>query len=185
MGARHRVSVSDHAELCWNKPPGEASQLCMGWRRHILRAAGLAALLIAAATAEAGRERAAVTGTPQIGERAVPRFVLMERVKVDRSGPGMRYNDLADLIVCELLPGQFVPVSQDADGVYYQASNGILRLIKSGSVVHGGLYVSKTRPDKVLVYEGDARHHDAALKLDTVNLSRSQLAKLKVGQPVR
>ncbi|HSH39610.1 MAG TPA: hypothetical protein VK993_12575 [Chthoniobacterales bacterium] len=151
----------------------------------MIQASCTLALAILAASTEAGPQRTAVAVTPQIGERWVPRFVLMERVKVDRSGPGMRYNDLADLIVCELLPGQFVPVSQDADGVYYQASNGIRRLVRPNSVVHGGLYVNKTRPEKVLVYEGDARHHDAALKRDTINLARSQLAKLKVGQPAR
>ena len=171
--------------LCWKTPLGAGNQLLMRGHRHILQAGCAATLAIVAASAVAGRERSAMAGTPQIADRAVPRFVLLERVKVDRSGPGMRYNDLADLIVCELLPGQFVPVSQDGDGVYYQASNGIRRLIKSGPVVHGGLYVSKTRPDKVLVYEGDARHQDAALKLDTINLSRSQLAKLKVGEPAR
>ena len=176
--------------LCWKTRRGEGNQLEMRWPAHILQPACSAALVILAASALAGRSRSAVAGTPQIGDRSVPRFILMERVKVDRSGPVMRSGDLAHMIGCHLVPGQFVPVSQDADGVYYQASNGIQRysrhvLLKSGSVVHGGLYVSKTRPDNVLIYEGDARHQDAALKFDTISLSHSQLAKLKVGRPAR
>jgi hypothetical protein len=141
-----------------------------------------AMLFILAALLEAKPARTAVKGTPTVGGREVARFVLLERLKVDRSGPGMTYSDLADRISCVVLAGQFIPVSEDAQGVYYQGSNGIKRLIKPTNVVDGGIYVSKTRPDGVFVYEGDARDQGSALKVDTYRLARSDIAKLLVGQ---
>lgn len=141
----------------------------------------LGALILANLSLDAAPERAAVTGVPRILGSEIPRFVLMERMRVDRSGPGMSYSDLHDRMVCDVLPGQFVAGSQDAGSVYYQGSNGIQNLI-SKAVVHGGLRVSKTKAQTIHVYEGDARLHEANLKVDTLRLSKDQMRKLKLGK---
>lgn len=53
-------------------------------------------------------------------------------------------------------PGTFIPVTEDAEGIYYEALNGFLRL-RGNDSIGGGLYVSKSRPGLIWVYTGDAQ----------------------------
>ncbi len=97
--------------------------------------------------------RAHVTATPRLGGRAVARFFLTSPVKINRSHDGVAYR--ATLMV-ELSPGEFVPVAEDADGVFYQARNGVHNL-RPYSLNNGGIYVSKSSPQRMWVYVGSAR----------------------------
>ena len=56
--------------------------------------------------------------------------------------------------------GQFVPVSEDRDGVFFQATNGLSQpqSVTAKPVFRpGGLYIKKTEPDGMYWYFGDAR----------------------------
>jgi hypothetical protein len=81
------------------------------------------------------------------------RLVLMAPVIVDQSKPGVPFGAT---IMVRLRPDIFIPVTEDADGVFYQAESGY-RTIRGNALVPGGLYVSKFRPQKVWVYVGDAQ----------------------------
>ena len=52
-----------------------------------------------------------------------------------------------------MTPNRFRPVAEDAEGVYYQA---IQPLQKHLSWMQGGVYMSKTHPDMLMPYRGDA-----------------------------
>ncbi|MFN2507834.1 MAG: hypothetical protein ABR589_03580 [Chthoniobacterales bacterium] len=86
--------------------------------------------------------RTAVTRVPQVLGRDIERLVLLTPIVVDRSKPGVPF---ANTIMVRIVPGTFIPVSDDPEGIYYQAVNGFLS-IRSNNVIDGGLYVSKSRP---------------------------------------
>ena len=143
----------------------------------------IAALLLAGLVgAAAGSSRTPVKGTPLIVGQEVPRFILAGRIDIDREAPGLSNRDVMDRVQCRVLPGQFVPVSEDAKGVYYQAANGVQRR-GATSAEPGGLYVSKTRAHWVCAYIGDARAPGAALMVDTQSIATNDLRKLKIGRP--
>lgn len=79
------------------------------------------------------------------------------------------------------MPGQFVPVSEDSAGFYYQAVNGIQRVGET-TASPGGLHVSKSKEGMIFVYAGDARQPQKPLFRDTYGLSKVEMAKLKVGR---
>jgi hypothetical protein len=95
------------------------------------------------------------SAVPMIGGRAVPELVLTTPIHVGRQHRGM-------LIMPELtiFPNRFVPVREDAEGVYYQAVATFQPETVHGSGSTGGLYLSKAHPEKVWAYVGDARRHD-------------------------
>jgi hypothetical protein len=143
----------------------------------------IALLSIAGTLCFAGSTRTAVNGIPKVGgRREVERFVLMETVHI--SHPNMRR---ADAMEYWMLPGQFVPVSEDAEGVYYQATSGfrIFRGSLGQKVTSGGLYVSKSRSDRIQPYVGDAKEPGEALDLDTFALLLDARMKLKVAHAER
>jgi hypothetical protein len=141
----------------------------------------LAILLFAFQQAHAGTPRTPLKGTPRIADREVPRFVLLERIDINRTAPGLTKLDMLDRVQCRILPGQFVPVSEDAKGVYFQAANGVQGLGSTTSVP-GGLYASKTRAERVYAYIGDARRESAELLVDTQPLAMSDVRKLQIGR---
>ena len=142
----------------------------------------LASCVLATLAAEAGTGRTPVKGTPVIVGQEVPRFILAGHIDINREAPGLTNRDVMDRVQCRVLPGQFVPVSEDAKGVYYQAANGVQRL-GSRSAEPGGLYVSKTRAQRICAYIGDARDGSAQLTLDTQSIATNDLRKLKIGRP--
>jgi hypothetical protein len=127
--------------------------------------------------------RIAVRGIPKVGEgQEVERFVLMETIHI--AHVNMRR---ADAMEYWMLPGQFVPVSEDGEGVYYQATSGfrIFRGSMGQKIVHGGLYVSKTRRDRILPYVGNAKELGEALEMDTIALLLDVRQKLKIARAER
>jgi hypothetical protein len=143
--------------------------------------AGVIALLVLTALpADAGPPRTAVKGIPKVGGgQMVERFVLMQTIHIDH--PNMRR---ADAMEYWMLPGQFIPVSEDGLGVYYQATSGfrIFRGSMEQKVVHGGLYVSKTRKDRILAYVGNARELGEELEMDPIALLLDVRQKLKIAR---
>ncbi len=84
-----------------------------------------------------------------------------------------------------MTPGTFIPVSEDAEGIYYQAVNGFLG-IRGNSAIGGGLYVSKSRPGLIWVYVGDAQMNSkVGMQKDTLPLPASALRSLHVGKAER
>jgi hypothetical protein len=138
-------------------------------------------LFAAVVAALAGTPRTPVKGTPRIADREVPRFVLLERIDINRNAPGLTNRDMLDRVQCRILPGQFVPVSEDAKGVYFQAANGVQGLGSTTSVP-GGLYASKTRAERVYAYIGDARQESAELLVDAQPIAMSDVRKLQIGR---
>jgi hypothetical protein len=133
--------------------------------------------------ASAGLSRTMVRGIPKVGGgQEIERFVLMETVHI--SHPNMRRRDAMEYW---MLPGQFIPVSEDGEGVYYQATSGF-RLFRGSmgqKVVHGGLYVSKTRKDRILPYIGNAKELEEGVEMDTFALLVDVRMKLKVAHTER
>jgi len=137
-------------------------------------------LVLTGLTTDAGPARTVVKGTPKVGGgQEVERFVLMQTIHIDH--PNMRR---ADAMEYWMLPGQFIPVSEDAEGVYYQATSGfrIFRGSMGQKVVHGGLYVSKTRKDRILAYVGNAKELGQGLEIDPIALMLDVRQKLKVAR---
>ncbi len=127
--------------------------------------------------------RTAVRGVPRVGGgQEVERFVLMQTIHI--SHPNMRR---ADAMEYWMLPGQFVPVSEDVEGVYFQATSGfrIYRGSMGQQVVPGGLHVSKTRNDRILPYIGNAKDLSGSLSIDTFQLLLDARQKLKVAHAER
>ena len=155
------------------------------WFMRLLCSATISACMLAAlADGFAGPGRTPVKGTPLIVGQEVPRFVLTGRIDINREAPGLSNVDVMDRVQCRLLPGQFVPVSEDGKGVYYQGANGVQRL-GSTSAEPGGLYVSKTRAERVCAYIGDARAIGAELIVDVQSIATNDLRKLKIARPAR
>jgi hypothetical protein len=60
--------------------------------------------------------RSPVKGTPRLGGgQSIERLVLMETIHIQH--PNMRHREAMEFW---MLPGQFIPVSEDGEGVYYQ-----------------------------------------------------------------
>jgi hypothetical protein len=124
--------------------------------------------------------RSAVTGTPRVGGgQAIERLVLMETIHIQH--PNMRHREAMEFW---MLPGQFIPVSEDGEGVYYQATSGF-RLFNGSlgqKAVPGGLYMSKTSKDRIVPYVGNARDLGDALSMDVTPLLLDSRMKLKVAR---
>ena len=139
-------------------------------------------LLALAAVAEAAPDRTPVKGTPVILGREIPRFVSVQPIRINRFAPGLDNTDMLERLMGQMLAGQFVPVSEDDKGVYYQAARGFQTEGRSSSIP-AGLYVSKTRAGTITAYTGEARDQTAALLLDVQQLGHGDLVKLKIGAP--
>jgi len=145
-------------------------------------AAIAAALVLLPLVVSAGPARSAITKTPTIDGRELPGLILQQPVRINRFAPGLTNRDMFDRLMGQMLAGFFVPVSEDANGVYYQGVRGFQRAGMTSSVP-AGLCVSKTRAHTIIVYTGEARDLSAELLLDIQSLPRAELAKLKVAAP--
>lgn len=125
-----------------------------------------------------------INDTPKILGREIERFVLLRPIDIDRTGPGMTRGDEMLRMRCRVLPGQFIPVSEDDAWVYYQAGSGLQRIF-SRTASPGGIMVSKTKPDVIFVYLGNARAAREPLERDSSKLSRIELSKLQIGSAGR
>jgi hypothetical protein len=91
--------------------------------------------------------------------------------------------------VIALQGGVFTPVSEDRDGIFYFNPNGVwvydrnsTSYFPMGGILYpGGLYFSKTDPNKIYPYTGDARKQKQYLEIDSCPISPRTLAAFKVG----
>jgi hypothetical protein len=128
--------------------------------------------------------RTPVRTVPQLFGRDIERFVLLAPIVINRSksGSGLPF---AAFMMVEVPRGTFIPVSQDAEGIFYQAVNGFLR-IRGNDTIGGGFYVSKLRPGEIWVYVGDAQMRSKrGVDKDRLPLPVSALHSLRVGKPER
>jgi hypothetical protein len=137
-------------------------------------------LVFTAEVVRADLPRTPVKGIPRVLGRDIERFVLLAPIVVNRSKPNIRF---ADVIMVRMVPGTFIPVTEDAGGIFYQAANDFMK-IRGNYPVRGGVYVSKSQPGKIWVYVGDGRMGGGVEK-DTLPLPASALRSLKVAKAER
>ncbi|MEY2499703.1 MAG: hypothetical protein QOI07_37 [Verrucomicrobiota bacterium] len=119
---------------------------------------GSATVWLALVAAAAGHDlpRTPIHGVPRILGREIPRLILIEPIYPTHSA-AERY--AFKTLLSEIPASQFVPVSEDRDGVFFQGSHGLGQpaSITAKTVFWpGGLYVSKKEPDTMYWYLGDA-----------------------------
>ncbi len=153
-------------------------------RHFVWPVGGVALVLCLILAAQAGPARTPVQATPNILGREIPRFILLEPLRINRQAPGLTNRDMMDRMEGQMLPGQFVPVMEDTKGFYYQSARGF-QSVGHTSSQPAGLYVSKTRAQTIVAYTGDARVPGAELNMDIQRLSGADMAKLKVGTVAR
>jgi hypothetical protein len=121
-------------------------------------------------------DRWPVQGTPIICGRKLSQFVIFERPSkraADKNRSSLRAS-----------PGNvFTPVSQDKNGVFYHAMIGVRTYdyTYGTRVVPGGLYVSKTKPNTIFIYFGDARKPGWVLSPSLNPLPMKVLERLRIG----
>ncbi|MFN2604249.1 MAG: hypothetical protein ABR582_16030 [Gemmatimonadaceae bacterium] len=142
-------------------------------------------LVLLASRAQADLPRHPLSGPPRTARGVVERILLLrEQQLILHEG-----NYALDGIVA-LQGGVLMPVSEDRDYIYYQAPNGIWvrdqnssSFLPLGGILYpGGLFFSKTKPDGVYAYTGDARKQKEYLDRDWRPLAPKALAALQVGQ---
>ena len=99
--------------------------------------------------ARADLPRSALKAPPQILARQVKELVLTGTIPVGKLLPP----GLPTTITYKMTPNTFRPVAEDAEGVYYEA---VQPLQKHMPMYRGGVYMSKTHPDKLVPYRGHA-----------------------------
>lgn len=121
-------------------------------------------------------DRWPVQETPIICGRAISQFVIFERPS-DRGADKNRSSLRASL------GNVFTPVSQDKNGVFYHAMIGVMTFDYNYGrrVVPGGLYVSKTKPNTIFIYFGDARKPGWVLNPSRNPLPMKVLERLRIG----
>ena len=120
-------------------------------------------------------DRWPVRGTPLICGRAISQFVLFEQ----RSASGADKNPSQLRVKAANL---FVAVSQDKNGVFYHAMNGIIeRSFRGSYLVPGGIYAHKTKPNTIFIYFGDARKPGWILRPGRTPVPMGVLEKLRIG----
>jgi hypothetical protein len=97
--------------------------------------------------------RTPIRGTPRLFGRDLKAFILINSLTINRSKNGA---DFGDFLGVTLSPGRLVAVSEDAEGIFYQATHGAHN-IAPYYLTHGGIYVSKLSPNRIWVFKGDAR----------------------------
>ncbi|MEO6872351.1 MAG: hypothetical protein ABI233_09060 [Chthoniobacterales bacterium] len=107
--------------------------------------------------------------------RNIEEFVLLRTIHVNH--PFLTRSENGEFWI---LPGQFIPVSEDARGYYFQATNGLHSFFSQNKAVAGGLYVSKQKPDRIFRYFGDATDSTAGLDIDGTPLLTRDVKLLKV-----
>ena len=143
---------------------------------------GLVLLGLTSHIVRADLPRTPVTGVPRIFGREIERFVLLKPLSVDRSKPGVPFRSTIMVIMS---PGTFIPVTEDAGGIFYQAVNGFLE-IRGNKRTSGGVYVSKSRQGIIWVYVGHAGMGDKfGIDKDTLPLPASMVRHLNIGKTER
>lgn len=135
-------------------------------------------LVFLAGRVSAEERRTLVKGPPRILGREIEQLVLVSTIHVgkeDRPVPGMLTEP-----EYYVLPNRFVAASEDSEWVYYQA---VARFCP-GSIVEGGLMVSKTTPGIVYSFMGNAQNLRVPLHM-ILPLKPEDVRKLKLGRSER
>ena len=141
--------------------------------------------LLALVSTAAGQElaRRPVQGPARIVGREVSRFVLRDPLY-----PNVQTYDASargEATVFVIPAAQFIPVSEDRDGVFFQSTVGLgasPSAASKASYSAGGLYVGKQKLGEVYAYFGDARGSSRILKAQR-ELSPEAQRKLLVANP--
>ena len=134
--------------------------------------------VLGSSPANADLPRTRVTQLPRVFGREAPILVLGGPIIIDRSRPGVPF--MATIMV-EIPPGLFVPVSEDAEGVFYQSVKGV-RPLRRYQPTGGGLYVGKA-DGKIWVFVGNAKlNAKSTIYKDTQPLPPSSLKTLYIGK---
>jgi hypothetical protein len=155
-----------------------ASRRCQRFR--VLTGIALISFFTGSTAAFAELPRHAIDGAPDVGGgQKIERFLLLEVVHINHAGMRRR-----DALEYWMLPGIFVPVAEDARGVYYQSTTGFRVYVgwRPQVLNAGGLYVSKSQAKKIWPYLGNAKLNNEALEVDQFQLLTDKLQKLKVGR---
>jgi hypothetical protein len=144
-------------------------------------------LILLGSRAQADLPRHPLSGPPRTARGVVERFLLLRKQLMLHEGEGA----LSGIIA--LQGGVLMPVSEDRDGIYYQNPNGIwvrdpnsTSFLPLGGILYpGGLWFSKTDPNEVHAYTGDARKQKQYLEKEWRSISPRALAALKVGHVVK
>ncbi|HYJ06600.1 MAG TPA: hypothetical protein VEX43_15805 [Chthoniobacterales bacterium] len=123
--------------------------------------------------------RQPVHGTPLICGKKIEQFVLLQSADFT---PSDHFS--ADPLH-GFQKGLFLPVSEDAHGVFFHGSNGVVVGRPYPPYEHesatGGIYVSKTKPGLAYGYLGDARKPAVQLTVMSERLRKDVLAKFLIG----
>jgi hypothetical protein len=126
--------------------------------------------------------RTPIRTVPHLFGRDIERLVLLAPIVIDRHKRGVGLPFSAFMMV-RVLPGTFIPVTEDEGGIFYQAVNGY-RTIRGNRRIGGGLYVSKSQPDAIWAYVGDARTKSKfGVEKDRLPLPPDALHNLRTGKP--
>lgn len=117
--------------------------------RPVVFIVALSLHLLSVSEVAADLPRTLLKAPPHVLGRPVKELVLSGTVPVGKLLPP----GLPTTITYKMTPNRFRPVAEDADGVYYQA---VGPLQKHLSWMRGGVYMSKTYPDMLRPYRGDA-----------------------------
>jgi hypothetical protein len=119
-------------------------------------------------------------GAPTICGRKIEQFVVLQPVDFT---PTDRFSDDP---VHGFPKGMFLPVSEDAEGVFYHAVNGVIVGRPNPPYEHevatGGVHFSKTKPGVAHAYLGDARQQSAKIRHGYERLRKEVLQKFLVVQ---
>ena len=132
------------------------------------------------ASSLAGQERSPVRGPQRIAGREVARFVVAQAIPFQSVAfdPSHRWTATVTVIPA----GQYIPVSEDRDAVYFQSTTGMGGMLETeGKYSPGGLYVSKQRLGEVHAVFGDARGSGRLLRSQLMLAPEAQ-RKLLVAQ---
>jgi hypothetical protein len=140
----------------------------------------LAAATVCPIDANAGSPRQPVRGTPIICGAKIEQFVLLQAVDFTPT------DHFSTDPIHGFPKGLFLPVSENAWGVFYHASNGVVTGRPYPPFEHstktGGIYVSKAKPGLAYGYLGDARKPAAELTEMSERLRKDVLEKLLIGR---
>jgi hypothetical protein len=125
-------------------------------------------------------KRQPVHGTPTICGRKIAQFLVLQPVDFTPT------DHFSEDPVQGFPKGLFLPASEDAEGVFYHAVNGVIVGRPYPPFEHegatGGVYFSKTKPGVAHAYLGDARQQSAHLRHGSERLRKEVLQKFLVAQ---